>query len=391
MFNPFLTWCFNSNGFIFISDIFWIIIVSIIFLLIFIIAEAWRKFGALTEVTRKFVHFSGAFVTIFFPFIFKSHLTVLLLAVIFGGIMFVTKKLGKLQSVHAVERKSDGAIYHPIAIYVCFLYSQILNQPWFYVISILILGVSDAVAALVGKSYGMNEYIVEVGSKKTFEGSFTFFLTSFLITHLILLFATSIDRIETVLVALLIAIIMTIFESVSLKGADNLFIPIGTMFILSKNIQPTFEGITFQIVVLLTFLIGYLVVMFPYKRVGFSGVVLLGLINYIIWALLGNIYAAILFVFAFLCQKTNLVLNYNCEEADVYRVRPIFYILSVPVICAFLGDFVGGKIIYPYVASIICEGVIIKTKFFNGDLNKGLITTSIISTIILGVAYVFIR
>ena len=82
-------------------------------------------------------------------------------------------------------------------------------------------------------------------------------------------------------------------------------------------------------------------------------------------------------MFAFLCQKTNLVLNYNCEEADVYRVRPIIYILSVPVICAFLGDFVGGNIIYPYVSSIICEGVIIKTKFFNVDLNKGLITTSI--------------
>ena len=368
-----------------------IMIVSVIFLAIFIIAEVWRKFGAPTEVTRKFVHFAGAFVTIFFPFIFKSHWTVLLLAVVFGGIMFFTKKFGFLQSVHDVERKSDGAIYHPIAIYICFLYSQILNQPWFYVISILILGVSDAVAALVGKSYGMNEYIVEVGSKKTFEGSFTFFLTSFLITHLILLLTTSVGRLEIVLVALLIAIIMTIFEGVSLKGADNLFIPIGTMFILSKNIHPTLGGIAFQLAVLVTFLAGYLIVMFPYKRVGFSGIVLLGLINYIIWALLGNIYAVILFAFAFLCQKTNLVLNYNCEEADAYRVKPVFYILAVPVICAFLGDFVGGNIIYPFIASIICEGFIIKTKFFNGDLNKGLIVTSIISMIILGAAYVFIR
>lgn len=368
-----------------------IMIVSIIFLALFIVAEVWRKYGAPTEITRKFVHFAGAFVTIFFPFIFKSHWTVLLLAAIFGEIMFFTKKFGFLQSVHDVERKSDGAIYHPIAIYVCFLYSQILNQPWFYVISILILAISDATAALVGRSYGMNEYIVEVGSKKTFEGSFTFFLTSFLITHLILLLATSVGRVESVLVALLISIIMTIFESVSLKGADNLFIPIGTMFILSKNIHPTLEGITFQLAVLVAFLIGYLVVMFPYKRVGFSGVVLLGLINYVIWALLGNIYAVILFIFAFLCQKTNLVLGYNCKEADAYRVRPIFYVLSVPVICAFLGNFVGGNIIYPYVTSIICEGFIIKTKFFNGDLNKGLWLTSILSIIALGVSYVFIR
>jgi hypothetical protein len=129
----------------------------------------------------------------------------------------------------------------------------------------------------------------------------------------------------------------------------------------------------------------------PYKRVGFSGVTLLGLINYIIWALLGNIYAVILFAFSFICAKTNLILNHDCEEADSYRVRPVFYILSVPVICAFLGSFLGNIIIYPFVASIICESIIIRTKFLNGDLNKGLWITSIVSLIMLGAAYVFIR
>ncbi len=366
-------------------------IISLIFLLFFLIAEICYKKGLNVEITRKFVHFAGAFVTIFFPFIFKTHWTVLILAILFCGVMLITKKIGALPSVHAVERKSDGAIYHPIAIYICFLYSQFLNQPWFYIISILILGVSDAFAALVGKNYGMNEYIVEVGSKKTIEGSFTFFLTSFLITHLILLLTTTIGKVESVLVALLIAIIITIFESVSLKGADNLFIPIGTMFILSKNIQPTIEGITFQLAVLITFLISYLVIMFPYKRIGFSGVVLLGLINYIIWTLLGNICAVILIIFSLLCAKTDIILNYDCAEADAYRVRPIFYILAVPIACAFLGNFIGAKIIYPFITSIICEGFIIKTKFFNGDLNKGLWLTSVISIIVLGVSYVFVK
>lgn len=365
--------------------------ISLIFLLIFLIAEISYKKGVNIEITRKFAHFAGAFVTIFFPFIFKTHWTVLILAILFCGVMLITKKTGTLQSVHAVERKSYGAIYHPIAIYICFLYSQFLNQPWFYIISILILGVSDAFAALVGKNYGMNEYIVEVGSKKTIEGSFTFFLTSFLITHLILLLTTNVGKVESVLVAILVAIIITVFESVSLKGADNLFIPLGTMFILSKNIQPTIEGITFQLTVLVAFLVSYLIIMFPYKRIGFSGVVLLGLINYVIWTLLGNICAVILIIFALLCAKTDIILNYDCDEADAYRVRPIFYILAVPIACAFLGNFIGAKIIYPFITSIICEGFIIKTRFFNGDLNKGLWITSIVSSIVLGVSYVFIK
>lgn len=366
-------------------------IISIIFFSLFVIAEILYRKGANAETTRKFVHFGGAFVTIFFPFIITSHWTVLALAVGFAIIMLITKKVGILQSVHGVERKSDGAIYHPIAIYTCFLYSQILNQPMFYVISILILAISDALAALVGKSYGANEYLVEVGTRKTIEGSVTFFLTSFLIVHLILLLATQTGRTESVLIALLISVTVTVFEGVSLKGADNLFIPLGTMFILSKNITPTVEGISFQIFALLGFLAGYLILMLPYKRIGFSGVTLLGLINYIIWALLGNICAIILLVFSFICAKTDLILNYGCEEADAYRVRPIFYILTVPVICAFLGSFIGEQIIYPFVTSIICEGFIIKTKLFKGDLNKGLWLTSILSLIALGVSYVFIR
>ena len=371
------------------TDLIWAIIISTIFILIFILAEITRKFGVCTESTRKLVHFGGAFITIFFPFIFKSHWTVLALAISFAFIMFLTKKLGLLQSVHNVERKTDGAIYHPIAIYTCFLYSQFLNQPWFYVISILILAVSDALAALVGKNYGANEYVVEQGLRKTIEGSVTFFLTSFLLVHLILLLATPTGRAESVLIALLIAIILTVFEGVSLKGADNLFIPLSTMFILSKNLHPTVEGVFAQILAVITFLILYAVLMLPYKRIGFSGVMLLGLINYVIWALLGNIYAAFYFLFAFICAKTNLILNYDCEESDAFRVRPVFYILAVPVICAFLGKFLGNHIVFPFITSFVCEGIIIRKRLF--DLNKGLLVTSLISLIMLGVSYVFIR
>ena len=83
-------------------------------------------------------------------------------------------------------------------------------------------------------------------------------------------------------------------------------------------------------------------------------------------------------------------MNYDCDVADAYRVRPIFYILTVPVICAFLGSFVGQNIIYPFITSMICEGIIIRTRLFNGNLNKGLWLTSLISALALGVSYVFI-
>ena len=95
--------------------------------------------------------------------------------------------------------------------------------------------------------------------------------------------------------------------------------------------------------------------------------------------------------------------NKDYKEAGIFSAKiitaitaiafiiAVFYILTVPVICAFLGSFVGNHIIYPFITSIICEGFIIKTRLFKGDLNKGLWMTSLISLIILGVSYVFIR
>ena len=370
------------------TNLIWGTIISAIFLTIFVIAEVMRKKGFDIEVTRKFVHFGGAFTTLFFPFIFDTHWAVLALSSVFALIMIITQKVGWLQSVHAVERKSEGALYHPIAVYFCFLYAEFLNQPWFYVIAITVLAISDASAALVGKNYGSRSFIVELGSKKSLEGSICFFLTAFLITHLILLLATSIGRLESVLVSVLISIIVTIFEGVSLKGTDNLFVPIGIMFILSKNIDPTISQISFHIGILFAFLIGYLIIMRPFKRIGFSGIILLGLINYIIWALLGNLYAVMILAFSFLCQKTNIILNHDCDVADSYRVTPVFYILTVPLICAFIGDYLNNFIMtnnlifYSFITAIICEGVIIKERLFDGDLQKGLIITAVISFIV---------
>ena len=45
----------------------------------------------------------------------------ILLAFGFAGIVFGTRRLGWLQSIHGVERRSEGGIYYPVAIYLLFL------------------------------------------------------------------------------------------------------------------------------------------------------------------------------------------------------------------------------------------------------------------------------
>lgn len=309
-----------------------IIAVACIFVIIFIIAELLRKTNRFSpEGTRKFVHFSGAAISSFFPFIFKSHISILILVLSFGLIMFLSKKFNMLKSIHNIDRKSEGAVYLPISVYLCFIFAQIIGQPYFYVISILILAISDAFAALIGKTYGIRPFIVEIGQNKSMEGSGTFFVTAFLITHLILLLFTSTGRIECVLTAVLVALILTIIEGLSIDGTDNIFVPVGAIVILSKSASAPPQEILTQIIYMLLFLGAFLVLLRPYTKIGFSGIVLSALTAYLSLNLGGWEYSLAIVLVAFLCQKTKWILIADESKNEIFRTLPVFYISIVPI------------------------------------------------------------
>ncbi len=85
----------------------------------------------------------------------------------------------------------------------------------------------DGFAALVGKSLKSKEYQV-FGSRKTIAGSAVMFWMSFLIT--IAVFSYSNTQMWA-LKAIGISVIATVLEAVSVKGKDNLTVPIITSFI----------------------------------------------------------------------------------------------------------------------------------------------------------------
>lgn len=203
-----------------------------LFLLLFAAAEGWRRWARPpVEWTRKSVHIGGGLVALAFPWIFSSHWAVLGLGIAFGLILWGTRKLGLLGSVHGVERRSEGGLYYPVAIYLLFLIGA--DTPVFYLISLLALVLSDAFAALLGTAYGRHTYRVET-DQRSVEGSAVFFFTTFLGVHLPLLLLTQVDRAATVLVAVQIALLVTFLEAVSLRGNDNLIVPIATYYLLAK-------------------------------------------------------------------------------------------------------------------------------------------------------------
>ena len=85
--------------------------IAAIFLVIFGVAEGWRRFGdPPAEWTRKLVHVGGGLVSLALPWLVRSHWTVLALGALLGAVLFGTRKLGLLPSVHGVERRSEGAV-----------------------------------------------------------------------------------------------------------------------------------------------------------------------------------------------------------------------------------------------------------------------------------------
>lgn len=301
------------------------LVVAAVFLSLVGLGEILRGLNLCSqEATRKFVHLTGGVVSLSFAYLFKSHWSIMGLCVAFVTLMVVTKKFSLLPSVHGVKRKSSGDLLHPIAIYLTFSVTNYMERPDFYLISIMVLSVSDALAAIIGVSYGFKVFRVEE-EKKSIEGSFIFLLSTFLIVHLGLLLLTHTGRLESVLIALLISVLVTCFEAISLGGADNIIIPFGTLFILDRIFRLPIEDLVFRlcslaIIFMATGLIGN-----SSKRLGSSGIIGMSLVGYGAWTIISPQWFIPVFICTFLLGNFDLFLEMPGNQDELVRVRPVFY------------------------------------------------------------------
>lgn len=217
-----------------------IIVLSFIYLtgisLLLIFNELiYRRLAPAGEITRKFAHFSSVLATVPFPYIFPSHWYILVLAFLFALVLFITQNGKLLNSIHDIKRKSIGSYLLPIAIYLTFLVSDLLDNKFLYILPMLILAVSDPMAAILGiniKSY--NGRIKLFGEKlnKTWLGSGAFLISSFVISIIAFYFNRGVFDFETFWLAMLIAVATMFAEMLSWRGSDNLSIPLSAVIVL---------------------------------------------------------------------------------------------------------------------------------------------------------------
>jgi phytol kinase len=219
-------------------------ILGAVFLGLLASAELWRRFGrAPPEWTRKLVHVGGGIACLFFPLLVESPWVVLGMAAVLCGLFALGQRLGFLGSLHAVSRRSRGSEYYPLAVFLVFFVGR--DRPWLYASAVLVLTVADALAALIGSRYGSLRYEVEDGSK-SLEGSLAFLAAAFLAIHLPLSLLSDLSPSTCALSASLVAVLVTGFEAISLRGTDNLFVPIAVFVVLEKITSKPVAEIAYQ-------------------------------------------------------------------------------------------------------------------------------------------------
>lgn len=324
-------------------------LVTAFLLVLFAAGEAWRRLGhPRAEWTRKLAHVGAGVVTAAFPWLFAWHGTVLLLAFGFAGIMVATRRLGWLQSIHGVERRSEGGLYYPLAIYLLFVLAG--DRPVFYLISLLVLMVSDSLAALLGSEYGRAIYQVET-DRRSLEGSAVFLLTTFLAVHLPLLLATDTGRWASVLIAAQVALTVTIFEGISPGGSDNLVVPLATYFLLAMMTPHTAEHIARQLAaqLVITLLVGLLA--WRFRFLALSSAMGLALVVYGAYALGGEAWV-LAPALAVLCFAAFYLVARRMEPEAMagYHIRTLFYVAGVPTLLFFANN--GLERLFPAIRAI---------------------------------------
>jgi phytol kinase len=198
---------------------------------------ARRRCALSPESTRKLLHVAIGLLLCPLPWLFTHIWPVAVLCALYAALLLARHLSPGLDRniapvIFGVGRRSIGDLLFPVAVLLLFTFSR--HDPPAYLAAMLTLTLADTAAAVVGARYAQFPYTTPAGATKSLEGSTAFAAVTFAATHLSLLLCTDIGRLESVLIALTLAAVLTVIEALSSAGLDNLLVPLGTLLLLRR-------------------------------------------------------------------------------------------------------------------------------------------------------------
>ena len=206
---------------------------SVIFICgLYVVIEAFaafifHKFHLMkSEGIRKFIHIATSF--LIFPVLYGIDQPMLryvgpLFFVVFNAIAGYCG-LGRIIGMDD-EKRHLGLVIYPLSVaFLVFLFNEGYISPQAASAGVMIMGLGDGMAAVVGTKWGKHKYKVFKVGVKSVEGTFSMFVASFLVVY----FLSPCG----VLVALFVALFSSLVENISPSGVDNATVPILSSLLL---------------------------------------------------------------------------------------------------------------------------------------------------------------
>lgn len=208
----------------------WIgILVSYLYIgLIIALAKLFEKIGK--EASRKFIHImlgNWWFIAMYF---FTNVWFAMFVPITFIIINYVSYKRNIISVMEREKQDGLGTVYYAISLLILVIVSWgIYKNPLLGLVPNLIMAYGDGFAAVLGQAIKSKQYKI-IDTKKSLVGSITMFLISaiFIITYCIFVGKS----IEYILLSIVIALIVTLVEGISIRGIDNITVPIITLVLL---------------------------------------------------------------------------------------------------------------------------------------------------------------
>ncbi len=192
-----------------------------------LVAFVFHKFHLVkSEGIRKFIHIATSF--LIFPVIYGIKEPALryvgpLFFVFFNAIASYGG-MGRAIGL-SDEKRHIGLVIYPLSVlFLVFLFNKGYMSAESAASGVLIMGLGDGMAALIGTKWGKHKYKVFKLGEKSVEGTFSMFVASFLVVYII-----SPCR---VLAALFVALFSSLVENISPSGVDNATVPILSSLLL---------------------------------------------------------------------------------------------------------------------------------------------------------------
>ena len=179
------------------------------------------------EVYRKLIHLSSLFFPWLLWMIGKKMFLSFMAPILFFFILldYIKHSFPKIRDLYyyffnaATRENEHDTVTGATWVFIGIISTVVLFNQQIAIISLMVLSISDSMASLIGIKYGKTKLL-----KKTLEGSFAFYLSTFLIL--------SIFTKISVTYAIISSMIITVAELIDININDNIRIPLATAILL---------------------------------------------------------------------------------------------------------------------------------------------------------------